>query len=344
MNVQRWIARREPSWKHLEALLKRTEAQGIKSLNASDIRSLSSLYRSVSSDLARARTHDLDLSLVQDLQVLTSRAYNQVYQGSQRQELNSIIDFVVWGFPAVVRETGIYTAIATALFTLGFAIAGWYAWNDPSFMALIVPEEIIHTVRDRGELWMGSILGNEPVASSGIMVNNISVSFRAIFGGVTYPISLIPPMITPPGIFTMFVLFYNGALIGAIATLVGQNNLAFPFWAFVLPHGSLELPAIFLAGGAGLLLARAILFPGSLRRSDALIYYGRQAAQLVFGIIPILLIAGAIEGFFSPNPWIPDPLKYLAGATLFAAFVAYCRRRPDSSARSLNSFKSSVAR
>lgn len=331
MNIQRWIARREPSWKQLDVLLKQTEKRGLKSLSAEDIRSLSSLYRSVSSDLARARTHNVDGALVQDLQMLTSRAYSQVYQGSRRQEINSLLDFLLWGFPAIVQETRAYTAIATILFVLGGVIAAWYAWDDPSFMALVVPESLIRMVRDEGELWMGSILGNEPMASSGIMVNNISVSLRAIFGGVTYPIRLIPPIITPPGVFTIYLLFYNGVNIGAIATLVGQNNLALPFWAFVFPHGALELPAIFLAGGAGLLLARGILFPGQLRRSDSLIYYGRQAAQLIFGIVPILFIAGIIEGFFSPNPWIPDPLKYLTGAVIFYLLLIYCRRqRPPS--------------
>jgi uncharacterized membrane protein SpoIIM required for sporulation len=87
------------------------------------------------------------------------------------------------------------------------------------------------------------------------------------------------------------------------------------------------LPAIFLAGGAGLIIARAIFFPGKYRRADAMKFYGTQAAQLVFGIVPMLVIAGTIEGFFSPNPAIPDPLKYLAGIGLFAVLVMYCSKR-----------------
>ncbi len=327
MNVQRWITRRESSWKRLNVLLKQTEKRGIKSLKAREIQELSSLYRSVSSDLARARTQKLGDVVVQDLQTLTSRAYNQIYQGSRRQEWRSAIDFVLWGFPAVVQQTGIYTAIATTIFVLGSLIAWWFSWRDPSFIALIAPESLISMVRDDGELWMGSIVGIEPWASSNIMVNNISVSLRAVFGGITFPLSAFPPIFTPPGVFTVYVLFLNGINIGAIATLVGQNNLAFPFWAFVFPHGSLELPAIFMAGGAGLLLARSILFPGPYRRADALIVYGRQAAQLVFGIVPMLFIAGVIEGFFSPSPLVPSPIKYLVGTGLFIGLVYYCRRK-----------------
>jgi uncharacterized membrane protein SpoIIM required for sporulation len=315
MNIQRWIGRREPSWQQLDLLLSRIEKRGLKSLTAYEIRDLSSLYRSVSSDLARARTHQLGDAIVQDLQVLTSRAYRQIYQGSRRQEWQSVLAFYRWGFPAMVQQTWVYTAIATAIFLLGAVLAWWFAWRDPSFIPLIAPESMISMVRD-GELWMGSILGTEPTASSEIMTNNLRVCFNAIAGGIT------------AGIFTVYILFFNGILIGTIGTLIGQNNLAWPFWAFVFPHGSLELPAIFLAGGAGLLIARAMLFPGAFRRVDALKYYGGQAAQLIYGVIPLLVIAGVIEGFFSPSPVIPNGFKYLVGTILFLLLVIYCFHRP----------------
>ncbi len=317
MNIQRWIARREPNWKQLDELVKRIETKGLKSLRASEIRILASLYRSVSADLARAKTNQMGQAIVQDLQILTSRSYNQVYQGSRRQERNSIIEFYTWGLPAVIQQNFAYIAIAFGVFLLGALIAWWFAWQDPTFMPLIVPEHLITKVRDRHELWMGSILGSEPIASSQIMVNNLAVAFRTVAGGMT------------AGLFTLYALFFNGLLIGAIATLVGQNNLAWPFWAFVFPHGSLELPAIFLAGGAGLLIARALLFPGKYRRSDALRFYGTQAAQLVFGIVPMLAIAGIIEGFFSPNPAIPSLLKYLTGLLLLGLLILYCCRQPS---------------
>lgn len=315
MNIQRWIARREPNWKRLDALLKQVEKKGLKSLQASEITELASLYRSVSADLARARTNQVGNILIQDLQKLTSRSYSQIYQGSRRQEWQELREFCSWGFPALVQETWVYTALATGLVLLGALIAWWFSWQDPMFMSLIVPEQLISKVRDRHELWMGSIVGIEPIASSGIMINNLVVSFRAVAGGIT------------GGIYTVFILFFNGLLLGAIGTLVGQNNLAYPFWAFVLPHGSLELPAIFFAGGAGLLIGRALLFPGKYRRIDALKFYGYQAAQLVFGIVPMLVVAGTIEGFFSPSPVIPDLIKYIVGIGLFGLLVIYCSRK-----------------
>jgi uncharacterized membrane protein SpoIIM required for sporulation len=315
VNIQRWIARREPNWKRLDTLLKQVEKKGPKSLQATEIKELASLYRSVSADLARAKTNQVGNTLVQDLQRLTSRGYSQIYQGSRRQDWHEAVEFCRWGFPATVQQTFGYIAAATGIFLVGALIAWWYAWQDPVFMSIVVPESLIEKVRDRHELWMGSIVGIEPLASSGIMINNLKVSFAAVAGGIT------------AGIYTVFILAFNGVHIGAIATLVGQNNLAYPFWAFVLPHGSLELPAIFFAGGAGLLIARAILFPGKYRRLDALKYYGSQAAQLVFGIVPMLIVAGTIEGFFSPSPLVPNPIKYFAGIGIFTLLVMYCSRK-----------------
>lgn len=315
MNIQRWIARRESDWKRLDALLKQVDKKGLKSLQAGEIKELASLYRSVSADLARARTQQVGNTLVQDLQILTSRGYNQIYQGSRRGEWQAVVEFYRWGLPAVVQQTWGYIAAATALFLLGCLVAWWYAWQDPTFMSLMVPQDLIRMVRDEHKLWMGRIVGIEPLASSSITINNLRVSFGAVAGGIT------------AGAFTAYLLVFNGLSIGAVATLVGQNNLAYPFWAFVFPHGSLELPAIFFAGGAGFLIARAILFPGQYRRVDALRVYGSLAAQLVFAIVPMLMIAGTIEGFFSPSPIVPEPLKYVVGIGLFTLLVKYCSRR-----------------
>jgi len=124
-------------------------------------------------------------------------------------------------------------------------------------------------------------------------------------------------------------MIFNGLMIGAVATLVAQTDLAYDLWAFVFPHGFLELPAIFFAGGAGLLLARAILLPGQYRRIDALQVYGRQAAELVYGIVPMLIIAGVIEGFYSPSPFIPNIVKYVTGTVLFCLLISYCLQRPS---------------
>ena len=315
MNIQRWVARREQSWQQLEALLNRAEKQGIRSLNAAEIHALASLYRSVSADLARSRTQQVGNLITQNLQALASRSYAQIYQGSQRQEWKAVWQFYRWGFPAVVQQSWNAIALSIALVAAAGAVSGWLAWYDPTFLALVVPEELVTQVRDRHELWMGSIVGIEPFASANIMVNNIRVSFGALAGGMV------------AGLGTLFILLSNGLSLGAIGALVGQNNLAYPFWAFVLPHGALELPAIFFSAAAGFLLAKALLFPGQYRRVDALKQNGQQAAQLMLGVVPMLVIAGTIEGFFSPSPAVPALVKYVVGSGILAGLVLYLQQR-----------------
>lgn len=317
MDVQRWLARQEPHWQRFETLLQQAEKHRFNHLSAAEVQELGSLYRVVAADLARARARQVGPGITEQLQGLALRGYAQIYQGRHRRDWQALTDFCRWGFPAIVRETWIYTALATAVFLVGSLIGWWYTWQDPVFMELVIPAHILDLVREDGKLWMGSIVGVEPLASSAIMQNNISVTFSTFAGGMLF------------GFGTLFILWTNGLHIGAIATLVGQHNLAYPFWAFVLPHGSLELPAIFLSGGAGLLLARGLLFPGQYRRLDALKICGGQAIQLMFGVVPMLVIAGGIEGFFSPAPPIPDAFKYLAGTLLFWGLVLYLRRQPE---------------
>lgn len=311
MDVKRWLNRQEPYWQRLGALLKQAEAKGMKRFSAREVQEFSSLYRKVSADLSRARTREVGAVVIEQLTSLTQRSYTQIYQGKRQQNWSEVLAFYLWGFPTVVRETLPYIAVSTAIAILGGIIGWWYAWRDPAFLPLIVPPHILDLVQKKGELWMGSIVGVEPLASSGIMQNNISVTISAFAGGML------------AGTWTAFLLWNNGLSFGTIATLVAKYNLSYPFWAFVWPHGALELPAIFLSGGAGLLLARALLFPGQHRRIDLLRENGGKAIQIMFGVVPMLVMAGLIEGFFSPSPVVPSALKYLVGLALFGCLILY---------------------
>ena len=106
-----------------------------------------------------------------------------------------------------------------------------------------------------------------------------------------------------------------------------------PLTEFVVAHGSLELPAIWISGGAGLLMAQAMLFPGRYSRRAELRLSGRNSVQIMVGIVPILLVAGAIEGFVSPSD-IPGVVKALLGFSLAAALLGYIavRGQPGTSA------------
>jgi uncharacterized membrane protein SpoIIM required for sporulation len=316
MDMQRWLARQEPQWRRFEGLLQKAEKGSLKALTGQEVQDLSGLYRLVVADLARARARQVGPGVTEQLKQLALRGYAQIYQGGRRPLWRSVWEFIAWGFPTIVQQTWLFTAAATVVFLMGAGIGWWYTWQDPAFMNLVIPQGIIDLVQEEGKLWMGSIVGSEPLASSNIMQNNISVTFSTFAGGIL------------AGILTLYILWVNGLHIAAIATLVGQNKLAYPFWAFVCPHGVLELPAIFLAGGAGLLLAKAVVFPGQYQRMAALKLYGGQAIQLMFGVVPMLIIAGGIEGFFSPSPGVPAPVKYMVGLCLLWGLLLYWRRQP----------------
>jgi uncharacterized membrane protein SpoIIM required for sporulation len=325
MDVQRWLLRQEPKWNRLETLVAQAERRSLKSLTAEELQELSSLYRTTTADLARAQTRKLGTGITEYLQRLALRAYTQIYQGKVRQEWRDIWRFFRHGFPAIVQQTWVYTATATGVFLIGCLMGWWCAWRDPAFLEMTVPQHILDLVREEGKLWMGSIVGVEPLASSGIMINNIRVTLYTFAGGIALPLGWLPLVC---GMGTLFILWNNGLHIGTISTLVGQHGLAYPFWAFVLPHGSLELPAIFLSGGAGLLLAKGILFPGRMKRLTSIKVHGQKGIKLMFGVVPMLVIAGIIEGFFSPNPVVPDALKYVVGILLLGGLLFYLFGQP----------------
>jgi uncharacterized membrane protein SpoIIM required for sporulation len=108
--------------------------------------------------------------------------------------------------------------------------------------------------------------------------------------------------------------------------------MSLSLWSFVAPHGALELPAIFIAGGAGLLIAKGILAPGFLSRRDSLVDAAASAVRLVLGVIPLLVIAGVIEGFLSPTD-VPPATKFAVGASLFVLLAGYVALVPAESER-----------
>jgi uncharacterized membrane protein SpoIIM required for sporulation len=165
-------------------------------------------------------------------------------------------------------------------------------------------------------MWTHSILTVKPIASSAIMTNNLSVAFSTFALGIT------------GGIGTIWMMVLNGLLIGVIGAETWRWGMALPFWSFVAPHGVLELPAIFISGGAGLEIARGLLFPGLLPREVSLAQAGGRAAKLLLGTLPMLVIAGIIEGFFSPSQ-APAAAKFLLAGVLFTALLTYLfQRRP----------------
>lgn len=310
MDLTRFVEERRPDWERLDHLAKQA-GQTLGRLGKVDLRELGALYRQASSDLARVQAVRAEPELVEYLNNLVVRAHGIIYQ-PEPARLKALTTFFAREFPTLVRQE--WRPILLALF-VDVLPALWcllMAALDPSFIDAVAPPGLRERL-DNGELWVYRINPIKPLASSAILTNNITVTFTFFALGIVF------------GVGTLWGLAYNGIHFGSIAVLVNQTRMAREFWAFVLPHGVLEIPAIYIGGGAGFILGAALLFPGDLSRKDALVVRGRVAVKLVLGCVPLLIIAGIIEAFFSPLPPSSMPIgaKFLVGAALFSLLLLY---------------------
>ncbi len=239
---------------------------------------------------------------------MMGRAHNVLYT-ARRDRRSGAWAFLARGFPQVVRGCSGEIGLAATLALAGLAIGAALAATRPGFERFVLGPEMIDTI-DRGEMWTHSMVAVKPLASSGIMTNNLVVAFATYATGVL------------AGVGTVYLLLLNGVLIGVIGMACYRGGMSLSLWSFVAPHGALEVPALVIAGGAGLALARGVLFPGTLPRRDAMARAGARSVRLILGVVPLLVIAGVIEGFVSPTPLAP-PLKFTMGAALLLLLVIY---------------------
>ncbi|HJR58238.1 MAG TPA: stage II sporulation protein M [Vicinamibacterales bacterium] len=308
----RWIEKRKPHWSRLESLVAACGRRSVASLNHAEVRELALLYRQTAADLSTAREDPGSAALTRYLNELLGRSHNLVYAGAARSRPASVVRFFVDGFPQIFRETLPYSLAAFALFLAGAAAGIVLAATDPGFERFVLNGQMMDTI-ERREMWTHGIVSVKPYASSAIMTNNIAVSLAACATGML------------AGLGPAYMMLFNGLLIGVVGSACHRAGMSVDLWSFVTPHGVLELPAIFIAGGAGLLLAKGILFPGTLPRRDSIADAGRDAIRLLLGVLPLLVIAGVIEGFVSPTA-TPPAAKFAIGASLFVLFAFYLAR------------------
>lgn len=269
------------------------------------------MYRQTAADLSTAREDPASAALARHLNQLLGRAHNLIYAGRKARP-RGILHFYTRTFPQAFRDTWRFTLAATLLFAAGGAAGVLLALADPGFERFLLGGAMMDTI-ERREMWTHGILAVKPLASSAIMTNNLAVAFTACATGML------------AGLGTIYMMAFNGLLIGVIGTACFRAGMSVPLWSFVAPHGALELPAIFIAGGAGLVLARGILAPGALPRRDALVQAGREGIRLFLGVIPLLVVAGLIEGFISPTPVSPL-IKFVIGSAALVLLALYLGR------------------
>lgn len=269
------------------------------------------MYRQTASDLAGALEDQSSAQLAVYLNQLLGRSHNLIYMGRRPGAGAvgmSIVNFYRESYPRVFRENLPRTLLAVAIFLFAMA-AGWAVTiHDPGFAHHVLGPQMMDSI-DRREMWTHSVLAVQPMAASAITTNNLTVAFSCFALGITV-------------IGTIWMMFFNGLLMGVVGAATWHAGMALSLWSFVAPHGVLELPSIFIAGGAGLEIGRGILFPGLLPRREAVARAGGRASRLLLGSIPLLLIAGSIEAFFSPTA-APIAMKFSLAFLLGAALLAW---------------------
>ena len=307
MTIDRFVEDRRARWARLGQLIARARGR-VDRLSADDVLELGRLYRATTSDLAIARRDFPRDVATERLNDLVAAAHALVYSEAPTSG-RRLRGFLLRELPASVRAQLPWT-IASIAISIVFALATYViglAFPDIAQSAL--PDDMRQQLARR-QLWTDIPEGFRPIAGPLIIVNNVRVAVVAFAGGMT------------AGLLTVYVLATNGAMLGTIFAVVQGYGLAGGLLAFIAGHGVLELSAIFLAGGAGLRLAWAILQPGERGRIDALRIGATQAARVMLLVIPVLGVAGLLEGFLSPSG-APDAVKALVGVTTGALLWGY---------------------
>jgi uncharacterized membrane protein SpoIIM required for sporulation len=310
----------QAEWAELELLLDRVlERRHIQVVSA-EFEPLSSarvaaLYRRACEQLALARARSYPAYLVDRLERLTADAHQVIYR-EHDFGLARVAAMLTTDFPRAVRTDVRYVAAAAALFMVPTLIVGVLVyWHPELILSVVSPEtaaqfeqmyspaaESIGRVREASTDWM----------MFGFYIrNNIGVAFQCFAGGLF------------AGLGSLFFLAYNGAHGGAVAGYLTERGMSSTFYSFVVTHAAFELTAIVLSGAAGLKIGHALLAPGRRTRHDALVVATRESAVILYGVTAMLLVAAAIEAFWSSARWLAPAIKYSVAGACWAAVLAY---------------------
>ncbi len=303
--------RRGGGWERLEALLEHVDEAGLRRIPPAELQELALLYRAATADLAAAQSRGYSEELRAYLNRLTARSYALVHAGEASGGWNRVAGFFARSFPREVRRAGKIILATSALFVAAWIVAYVLVATRPTNAYALLPAAqippIARSLHDSNFAFDRSLA---PAMSSEIITNNIKVAMLAFAGGMTL------------GVLTLWEILTNGLMVGGLGALFAARGFGTDFWATIAPHGVIELTSIQIAGAAGLLLAQGIVAPGRLRRIDALKANARRAGTLMIGVCGLLVVAGAIEGFVTPQR-TSETFRFAVGASTAAALCAY---------------------
>ena len=326
IDLERFIRREEPYWKELEAAVSSLEGEPAWKLDLPAAMRLHYLYERASAALSQSNTFSSDPNLRAYLESLVARCYAVIHSAGRPRRRFSPIGWFFGTFPRTFRLHFRAFLVSAAAFLIGAAFGAVMLVINPNTKGIVIPDaaHVQQTPTQRVEkeesVQEDRLSGKKTAFSAMLMTNNTRVSMLVLALGLTW------------GIGTIAVLFYNGVIVGAIAAdyiAAGQTSFLV---GWLLPHGSVEIPAVLLAGQAGLVLASALIGWGVREPLKARL---RQIAPslvtLIFGVAILLVWAGIIEAFLSQyhEPVLPYWLKITFGCVeliLLALFLAMCGR------------------
>lgn len=324
LDLDRFIQHGEPAWAELETLLNGLENGSQPTLT--DARRLHTLYERASADLVQLNQNAADPSLRRHLESLVARAYAEIHETRDLVPRRAVKKWFVEQFPQAFRRnlTAFWISCSATLLGVIFGAASLIADPDSRHVTMAFGHDSMRpSDRVRMEEANRNTSGSATAFSSELMVNNTRVSILALSLGMTW------------GIGTLIMLFYNGVILGAVGCDYILDGQARFLAGWLLPHGSTEIPAILIAGQAGLVLGHALLGRGSrLSLARRLRNVAPDIVTLIGGVALLLVVAGIVEGFFSQihEPVLPYGLKAAFGIfqlVAVIAFLSFSGRRPN---------------
>jgi uncharacterized membrane protein SpoIIM required for sporulation len=317
---QALIATGSPKWAAFAARLATAQKRGLRSLGEDGVREFVAEYRALAADLARLRTASAGRALDELFYLgrIVAGAHNLLYR-DRGMPLRATLRFLFTDAPREVRRSAGPIALAALLLFGPAVIAGIGVYRSPTVAAQLLPEGMLQRAESgvrrakEGEGYIDDPQLFRPVMATGIIANNVQVTFATFAGGAT------------AGLLSIVLLVTNGISFGSVIGLYASKGIGRLLLAFVAPHGVLELFAICVAGGASFLIAAGMLLPGARSRRSALIENGRRAIRLIGVSTMLLLVAGTLEGFISPIEWWPLEGKLAVSGTTLVLLVTYLR-------------------
>lgn len=308
MDIDRYIARNEPTWARLEELTGRARTSA-KRLEPAEVAELVQLYQRTSAHLSYARSYLREPTLISRLTRAVAAANGLIYTRRARS-MRSVGRFFTLTFPGAVYHRRRFVLVASLVFFVPALVLGVWLSADPAALERSAPRTARQEyVEERFEQYYSD---QSPVAFfTGVTTNNIRVSFLAYAAGAV-----------SGGLGAVALLGINGAPLGIIgAWMVAEGDLP-RFLGFIVPHGALELTAIVIAGGAGMATGWAAIAPGDRTRPDALRDEGQRSITVILGLMSMFLLAGIVEGFITGRG-LPPAMRVGIGVLLWMAYLAY---------------------